>query len=388
MAKAITNEQRGIGVPSRAVNRPERTTPNPATADRGNGQVLSQEASYAARVGPLMKMLQTMQRADQVERSKQLEQKFDQLEERFAKRLREFEDIEARRAPYEVERRALRGSNMGAQAALALHLKNEQTRRKKGHNIGFGIEWLRQKAVGQKDVKPTLFYERWKAEFEKRDIYEMSCLTVMASSLPWYAAGYDGEEYGQTYEAVDFAIAKAADARGPGAQVRASRVTGGRGTVVLEELRKQLQFETIHVDAVPATPTHDKNYTSDAETRKSGWVPNKPAIVKGADPPHTLIEVRVKIDRFVKLGKKPSPESAALWAEIKKVPFAVGVADSGYHTFAIASGQVIEVHWDRGPQDYGLTSAKPIESLFKNFGSLVIAVPPKILKPPPGQLRR
>ena len=212
----------------------------------------------------------------------------------------------------------------------------------------------------------------------------MSCLTVMQSTLGFYAAGVDGEEYGPTYDKIDYAIMKAGDARGPASKVRSSRVDGGRGTVVLEELRRQLQFETVHVDAGPATPTHGKNYTSDAATRKSGQVPNKKATVKGADTRQD-IDVNVKIDRFVKLGKKPSPESAKLWEEIKKVPYAVGVADSGYHTFVITNGKAIEVHWDKGPTDKGLTSARPVDSLFKSFGSLVIAVPPTTLTPPAPQ---
>ena len=123
------------------------------------------------------------------------------------------------------------------------------------------------------------------------------------------------------------AHSKAADARGTGKHA----VFGGRGTVLLEELRAQFGFETVHVDAVPKKDYWNaKNYTSDAATRKSGLVPSRADLVTGADTGQP-IDVRVGVDRFVKLGRKMSPESQKLWEQLKNVEYAVGIADSGYH---------------------------------------------------------
>ena len=91
------------------------------------------------------------------------------------------------------------------------------------------------------------------------------------------------------------------------------------------------------------------------------------------------IDVHVNVGRFVKLGKKTSAESRDLFESLKRVEFAVGIADSGMHTFALAGGMVYEVHWDKGPKDAKLTSAKPLEAFFKSWGSGVIAVPPGTL---------
>ena len=95
--------------------------------------------------------------------------------------------------------------------------------------------------------------------------------------------------------------------------------------------------------------------------------------------------MRVGVDRFVKLGKEVSPESRTIWDSLKRVEYAVGVADSGLHTFVLTAGKVYEVHWDKGPTNPRLTEATDLDAFFKKWGSGVIAVPPGVLKARPQQ---
>ena len=178
---------------------------------------------------------------------------------------------------------------------------------------------------------------------------------MMDSSLPYYVEGRSAspEALAKGRQALIEAHSKAADARGTGKHA----VFGGRGTVLLEELRAQFGFETVHVDAVPKKDYWNaKNYTSDAATRKSGLVPSRADLVTGADTGQP-IDVRVGVDRFVKLGRKMSP-SQKLWEQLKNVEYAVGIADSGYHTYAISAGRVYEVHWDKGPKSARLARCR------------------------------
>jgi hypothetical protein len=202
-------------------------------------------------------------------------------------------------------------------------------------------------------------------------------------------------------EALRQAVAKARDARGEGeiGAKRSKAVYGGRVTVLLEELRARLGFETVFIDAEPKEGYEKakgyksaNSYTSFKEARAKGTVPAVKATVIGADS-HTEIDARVKLDRFVDVAKL-TPSSRALWDELNTVEFAVGVADSGLHTFVVSGGMVYEVHWNKGPDDPRLTSSKPLKSFFKvhtngsagEWGSGVIAVPPGVLtrkKPAP-----
>lgn len=48
------------------------------------------------------------------------------------------------------------------------------------------------------------------------------------------------------------------------------------------------------------------------------------------------------------------PENLAVFEDLKKVKFAVGVNRGGTHCFLLSNGQVAEVHWDKeGPNLYG-----------------------------------
>jgi len=202
-------------------------------------------------------------------------------------------------------------------------------------------------------------------KLEQQGLFMVSCLSYPGSTLPGYAAAVEKTEE------LKKVFARAENA----SSVGNTWVFGGRGTVLLEGLRNDLDFETTHIDSAPGEKYNNvKNYTSDSATRVSGTVPNKPTTVLGADK-KSIIDVDVHVDHFVKLEKKMSAESSKNWEALKKVEFGVGIADSGYHTFVISRGLVYEFHWNKGPNDPTLTSAITLEAFFKKWGSGVIAVP-------------
>jgi hypothetical protein len=363
MPAPLTQEQRAVDDAHRATDRggPERVR---AIDDRG--QPLRQQDPYATRPGPLMSMMQALDRAQRVA-----------VQEQDKRRL---EELRARQAQEARMREAIM---RGGAAARLLHSKHQAlTGRGKGNEgIGFGVVWLARQAIEaeQDDQARAAYFARRKAALEKRGLSMVSCLTMPASTLPSYVDGISASA-GQRVSAreeLGVAIAKAEDSRGTGKQF----VFGGRATVLLDELRTRFGFETVHIDSgAPEKP--DANYTSDAGTRKSHTVPNKPAFVTGADT-RTRLDVRVGVDRFIKLGKKMTPESRNLWEELQRVEYAVGIADSGMHTYVLSAGNVYEFHWDKGPTSKNLTSAIPLRTFFQKWHSGVIAVPPSILTQPP-----
>lgn len=364
MAEATTNEQRGVGEANRSTGRPERPVSDRAIEDRRNGQTLEQEAPYATRPGPLMGMIAAVDRATRLEASRKREAELDALEKEL--RMREA------------------SINGGAGARLIHGLHQQKVQKGKHDGVGYGVEWLAKQAEEVKKAKGEaardLFVQKKMKSLAERGLGMFSCLTMMGGPLAAYAGALRTEaETPNALATLQKATAKAVDARGTGKQ----EVFGGRGTVLLEELRTGLSFETVHIDAV-RDKTKYKNpldYTSDADVRRTGSVPTNPATQKvtGADTGQP-IDVHVNVGRFIKLGKKMSAESRDLFEALKRVEFAVGVADSGQHTFALAGGMVYEVHWDKGPRDPTLTSAIPLERFFKAWGSGVIAVPPGMLQ--------
>jgi hypothetical protein len=319
-----------------------------------------------------MSMIQALDRADRIAAQDQEKRRQEAL-------------LQARQA----EQARMREASMrGGAAARLLHSKHQAlTSRGKGkEGIGFGVEWLAKQAVeAEKDEQArAAYFVRRKAALEKRGLSMVSCLTMPASTLPSYLDGLSPsvEQRVSANEQLAVAIAKAEDSRGTGKQF----VFGGRATVLLEELRTKFGFETVHVDSGPPKEPN-ANYTSDAETRKTHRVPNKPAFVTGAETGDKL-DVRVGVDRFVKLGKKMTPESRTLWEQLQRVEYAVGVADSGMHTYVISAGNVYEIHWDKGPTSKGLTGAIPLRTFFQKWHSGVIAVPPSVLTESPAGAKR
>jgi hypothetical protein len=412
MPPPLTAEERGVPEWARIVDWPGFENPNRGTDARetpardASGD-LQQQPPYSGRQGPLMKMLAAVER----ERSRP---------ERAAREKARAAELEAKERERDLLLKRLPSLAGGARARF-LHSEHQQkTKTDKTYGIGWGVEWLNAYAKGMSgwDKKHNTqelqdlywrYYNEKKADLEARGLEEVSCLTMMEKSLPGYVralseVALSKEKQLGLEEALSKARAKARDARAEGeVGAKGSKaVEGGRATVLLEELRKRFGFETVYIDAEPkegyetAKGYKSKElYTSFKRARATGKVPAvkaSEATVIGADT-HTEIDARVNLDRFVDVAKL-TPSSRALWEELSRVEFAVGVADSGYHTFVVSGGMVYEIHWNKGPDDPLLTSSKSLESFFKvhttgtrgEWGSGVLAVPPGVLtrdKPAP-----
>jgi len=332
-----------------------------------------------------------------------------------------FREQELDRLEGEMQRksRELAGSAAGAAAGaiVSSHKKGALPAKSRKWEdgrwgVGFGNEWANaeaqraaNKALGRpeshkptaeelKDPKYAIAFwgAREKITKQLADLREMNCLTMMKEPLQAYvrAAGRLASDKGEREKRLEVAMKSAKDARSVGEK----KVPEARGTVVVEELRRQFGFETVHVDAVPKDPTKywnnrkNWNYSSDEDAHnKDRRLPQLTfRKVEGADS-HEEIDVSVGIDHFVKLGKKMSPESRKWWEVLNDTEFAVGVADQGYHTFAISRGYVYEVHWDRGPDNPTLTGKRSLKEFFDpnrkdggtGWSSGIIAVPPEAL---------
>ena len=61
---------------------------------------------------------------------------------------------------------------------------------------------------------------------------------------------------------------------------------------------------------------------------------------------------------------------------IKKIPFGFIVVVGGYHSALLVDGNVLEVHWDRGPKDEDLYDSNPFKSWENGWwGDGIIHVP-------------
>lgn len=317
------------------------------------------------------------------------------------------------------------GSNAGATAGAVVNSHRANAKRamdgdwKNGKwGVGYGSVWADRQAIevakkslnlknlpDKKDPKYQAFWNKYwdaRAEIVKplsdAQVEEMSCLTMMQKPLESYVKTrhlVSGDRDAE--QRLKKLIAQAHDAR-----PHPTEDQDARGTVVLEELRKQFGFETVHVDALKGDPKKYwnnqtvKNYSSDADARKHNRLPKDEShrTVDGEDS-HKPVDVSVGIDHFVKLGgKKTSKETREWWKALKDTEFAVGVADQGFHTFAISRGEVYEVHWDRGPDDPKLTGKRTLEDFFRpdrengfGWGSGIIAIPPEAFPQTPDKDR-
>lgn len=358
MPPPLTNQDRALegARPATSAAPAGQTATGPdARLTDSKGTTLQQQDPYATRRGPLMSMIAAVERA-----------KREQAEQQAKERVRQ-------------------GSLLGGAAARFVHDFHQQKADGKHLGAGFGVEWVvKQAEKSSKDEKEQqAFARRKRLELEKKGLGMWSCLTMYAASLDRYVdattVGMPPEERTKQAQKLQKALENAYDAQGTGKK----RVFGGRGTVVLEEMRKGFGFEAVHIDAARGKPNKDnKNYTSDAGTREARKVPNQEATVKGFVTGKT-INVQVGVERFVKLGKEMSQESRTNWDALKRVEYAVGIADSGTHTFVLSAGKVYEVHWDKGPTDPKLTEASDLEAFFNKWKSGVIAVPPGVLPPNP-----
>ncbi len=158
-------------------------------------------------------------------------------------------------------------------------------------------------------------------------------------------------------------IGRARDSRGLGNQW----VPSGRGTVLLEEARVQDGFTTWYYSRDTAT---DDFYHY---VKKHLYGPPSGHVVKGADS-HKKIDVGVHISSannfLVNFAKAPSLLSA-----LKDVPFALGAADWGTHTFIFSCGYIYEDHWAQGPGER-VFEKKSFLDFSKEWPAGVIAAAP------------
>jgi len=132
-------------------------------------------------------------------------------------------------------------------------------------------------------------------------------------------------------------IGKARDAR-------SSVVRSGRGTVLIEQARREDGFTTWY---------YSRNVSEDADFEsvwKHRYGPPHGTVVRGTDS-HKLVNVGVHIDKFAANfapGLHPKPGTSGISA-LNTVPFALGAADWGYHTFIFSCGSVYEAHWADKP---------------------------------------
>jgi hypothetical protein len=312
------------------------------------------------------------------------EKRLDRLEEQFERKLRELQGtVAGARAEAIVSshrKKARPGGKNGAGAALG---------------VGFGNVWadaqasdrLRKRKLKATEENLKIAREEITKPLLEAGLREMSCLTMMREPLQEYArvSGILNNDEGAAERLLGIAIDNAKDARSEGPTF----VPEARGTVLLEELRGKFGFKTIHVDALTSDAklywNNQKhwNYSSDRDARQKARLPKDENYrkVKGAES-HQDIDVSVGIDYFVKLDKKMTPESRKWWDVLQHTEFAVGVADQGYHTYAVSRGFVYEVHWDKGPDDPTLTERTGLREFFKphgDWGSGIIALPPGAL---------
>jgi hypothetical protein len=155
-----------------------------------------------------------------------------------------------------------------------------------------------------------------------------------------------------------------------------ARDAGSRGTVLLAEARREDHFVTWYYSR---DVKHDEDYH---HVRKAGFgPPGGHRFVRG-EQSHRKIDVTVRIDQWA-INFAPDPktgtkkETGGLEA-LKRVPFGIGAADWGAHTFIFSYGSVYEAHWESEPNNRKkpVFEKTPFEDFTKDWPSGVIAVPP------------
>jgi hypothetical protein len=137
-------------------------------------------------------------------------------------------------------------------------------------------------------------------------------------------------------------IAKARDSRGaPGHKEKP--VPSGRGTVLLEEAREQDGFVTWYY----SRDTESDKYYPGVKDQLYG--PPRGHVVTGADS-HKKIDVGVHISSAANFLVDFAENPGAL-ESLNKVPFGLGAADWGTHTFVFSYGDIYEDHWKQGPAE-------------------------------------
>ncbi len=158
-------------------------------------------------------------------------------------------------------------------------------------------------------------------------------------------------------------IAKARDSRSLGKDA----VVSGRGTVLLEEARRSDGFITWYYSR---DTSEDKFYPG---VKKHLFGPPSGHVVVGADS-HQKMDVGVHISNASNFAVDFAKNPAQLEA-LNKVPFALGAADWGTHTFIFSYGHIYEDHWTQGPNQK-VFEKKSFLEFSKEWPAGVIAAAP------------
>lgn len=149
-----------------------------------------------------------------------------------------------------------------------------------------------------------------------------------------------------------------------------------RGTALLRALHDEADWTTVYFHSGDPDESAGGKYENVANT---GLYP-----AKLARENRTHTEWQAPIDYRINnlsLGQRAQDEiSRHNLQQLKDVPFAVGVVDSGMHTFVFSYGKVYEVHWSAGPDDPGLFEVSTLENFMRGWTSGAVAIPTDVLR--------
>jgi hypothetical protein len=162
-----------------------------------------------------------------------------------------------------------------------------------------------------------------------------------------------------------------------GALVGMTRDADSRGTVLLEQARVQDGFTTWYY----SRDTHIDKYLE--TVRKHLYGPPQGHVVRGKLT-HRRIDVGIHITKgkfvlnFAPDHAHHAHKDERALDELRNVPFALGAADWGTHTFVLSNGYVYEDHWKEGPEEHVFqkSSFEDFSRRYEENGAGVIATPP------------
>jgi RHS repeat-associated protein len=145
------------------------------------------------------------------------------------------------------------------------------------------------------------------------------------------------------------------------------------GTAMLRELHNTAGWTAVYFHT-GAEDLSVGRYEKVAEKKLYPWT---------TEPPGSHPEVQAPVDYLINNLTEPEsqdPTSAGNIEALLKVPFAIGVVDSGMHTFMFSYGRVYEVHWSRGPKDPNLFEVSDLKDFMSNWRSGIVVIPSELLR--------
>jgi hypothetical protein len=160
------------------------------------------------------------------------------------------------------------------------------------------------------------------------------------------------------------------------AVMSAYQKAGKAGTAMLRSLHNEAGWTTVYLHT-GAEDASVGQYPKVAKTRLYPWT---------TKPPGSHPEVQAPVDYLINNLNDPDSQDAISTANLealRKVPFAVGVVDSGMHTFMLSYGRVYEVHWGRSPKDPNLFEVSDLDDFMAGWTSAAVAIPTDVLRKEP-----